>query len=84
MTSLFLLIPLGLVLVGGALWAFFWAVGDGQFDDLETPGWAILNDEHAPAATVPAATTIATTTAVTAAATSGPPVTGPQPPRGVS
>jgi cbb3-type cytochrome oxidase maturation protein len=61
---LFLLIPLGLVLVGGALWAFFWAVGDGQFDDLETPGWAILGDERAPAGTTiavePAATEPAT------------------------
>jgi len=55
MTILFLLIPLGLVLVGGALWAFFWAVGDGQFDDLETPGWAILGEEPAPAGKATAA-----------------------------
>lgn len=48
MTIIFVLIPLGLALVGLALWAFFWAVGDGQFDDLESPGWSVLADEHAP------------------------------------
>ena len=41
MTIIFVLIPLGLVLAGLALWAFFWAVGDGQFDDLESPGWSV-------------------------------------------
>lgn len=45
MGIIFLLIPLGIVLVALALWAFFWAVGDGQFDDLESPGWSILSDE---------------------------------------
>ena len=48
MTILFVLIPLGLVVVGLALGAFFWAVGDGQFDDLESPGWAVLADDDAP------------------------------------
>ncbi len=48
MSIIFVLIPLGLVLVGFALWAFFWAVGDGQFDDLESPGWSVLADERAP------------------------------------
>lgn len=48
MSIIFLLIPLGLVLVGVALWAFFWAVGDGQFDDLESPGWSVLADDAAP------------------------------------
>ncbi len=45
MTILFILIPLGLVLVGAALWAFFWAVGDGQFDDLESPAWSVLAED---------------------------------------
>jgi len=40
-----MLIPLGLVLVALGLWAFFWAVGSGQFDDLDSPGWSVLNDE---------------------------------------
>jgi cbb3-type cytochrome oxidase maturation protein len=45
MSILYVLIPLGLVLVAAAAWAFFWAVGNGQFDDLETPGWSVLIDE---------------------------------------
>jgi cbb3-type cytochrome oxidase maturation protein len=44
MNIVYLLIPLGLVLVGLGLWAFFWAVGSGQFDDLDSPGWTVLSD----------------------------------------
>jgi cbb3-type cytochrome oxidase maturation protein len=44
----YLLIPLGLVLVGVGLWAFFWAVGNGQFDDLDSPGWSIFDDDERP------------------------------------
>jgi len=46
MEILYLMVPLGLVLVGIGLWAFFWAVGSGQFDDLDSPGWSVLNDER--------------------------------------
>ncbi len=45
MNIIFVLIPLGLVLLAFAVWAFFWAVGNGQFDDLETPAWRILMDD---------------------------------------
>jgi cbb3-type cytochrome oxidase maturation protein len=45
MSILFVLIPLSLALVAFAGWAFFWAVGAGQFDDLETPGWDALREE---------------------------------------
>jgi cbb3-type cytochrome oxidase maturation protein len=45
MEILYLMVPLGLVLVGFGLWAFFWAVGSGQFDDLDSPGWTVLDDE---------------------------------------
>jgi len=48
MSIVYLLIPLGLVLVGIGLWAFFWAVGNGQFDDLDSPGWSILEDDDPP------------------------------------
>ena len=37
MNVLYILIPLALVLLAGAVWAFFWAVSSGQFDDLDTP-----------------------------------------------
>jgi cbb3-type cytochrome oxidase maturation protein len=46
MEILYLMVPLGLVLVAAGLWAFFWAVGSGQFDDLDSPGWSVLDDEH--------------------------------------
>ena len=46
MEILYVLIPLGLLLVGFGLWAFFWAAGSGQFDDLDSPGWSVLDDER--------------------------------------
>jgi cbb3-type cytochrome oxidase maturation protein len=51
MTILYFLIPLSLVLLGLAVWAFFWAVNSGQFDDLDSPAWRILleDDEKPPA-----------------------------------
>lgn len=52
MSSLYLLIPLALVLLVLAVWAFFWAVRKGQFDDLDSPGIQILlDDERAPPVT---------------------------------
>ena len=45
MTILLVLIPVSLVLVGLAIWAFFWAVDDGQFDDLDAPGFRALDDD---------------------------------------
>jgi cbb3-type cytochrome oxidase maturation protein len=45
MSILFVLIPLSLALVVLAGWGFFWAVGAGQFDDLESPGWDALRDD---------------------------------------
>jgi cbb3-type cytochrome oxidase maturation protein len=45
---LFLLIPLGLVLLGVAIWGFLWAVRSGQFDDLEGPAHRILMDDDDP------------------------------------
>lgn len=49
MSILYVLIPLALLILGGAVWAFFWAVGSGQFDDLDTPAVRILlDDDKAP------------------------------------
>jgi cbb3-type cytochrome oxidase maturation protein len=42
---LFALIPLAIVLLAFAIWAFFWAVRSGQFDDLDTPAVRILLDD---------------------------------------
>jgi cbb3-type cytochrome oxidase maturation protein len=43
---LYFMVPLGLILVALGLWGFFWAVGSGQFDDLDSPGWTVLSDEE--------------------------------------
>ena len=45
MSILSVLIPLALLLLGLAVWAFFWAVGSGQFDDLDTPAVRVVMDD---------------------------------------
>ncbi|MCK2184785.1 cbb3-type cytochrome oxidase assembly protein CcoS [Halomonas getboli] len=45
MSILYLLIPLSLILLGLAVWAFFWAVQNDQFEDLEGPAHRILFDD---------------------------------------
>lgn len=45
MNIIYVLIPLSLVLLGLAVWAFFWAVRNGQFDDLDTPPLDVLDDD---------------------------------------
>ena len=48
MSIIFALIPVSLLLLALAIWAFFWAVRSGQFDDLDSPAHRILfdNDER--------------------------------------
>jgi cbb3-type cytochrome oxidase maturation protein len=49
LSILFLLIPLGLMLLGLAVAAFFWATKSGQFDDLDSPAWSVvMDDDRAP------------------------------------
>lgn len=45
MESLYLLIPLSIAVVFFALWIFFKAMDNGQFDDLEGPAMRILQDD---------------------------------------
>ncbi|MGZ3180992.1 MAG: cbb3-type cytochrome oxidase assembly protein CcoS [Telluria sp.] len=45
MESLYLLIPLSVLLVFLALWVFFRASDGGQFDDLVGPAFRILQDD---------------------------------------
>lgn len=49
MRILLLLMPISLVLLALAIWAFVWAVRRGQFDDLDTPALDILTDDDRPA-----------------------------------
>lgn len=48
MDVLYVVIPLALLLAGGAVVTFLWAVRRGQFDDLQTPGVRILHDDVQP------------------------------------
>ncbi len=45
MNIVFLLIPLGLVLMGAAVVALFWAVNSGQYDDIEDAGLTVLDPD---------------------------------------
>ncbi len=46
MKIIILLILISLIVAGGFLFAFFWAVKDGQFDDDVTPAMRILVDDE--------------------------------------
>ncbi len=48
MVVLYLLIPLAVILMGIAIWAFIWSVKNGQFDDMEGPAHRILMDDDDP------------------------------------
>lgn len=48
MESVYLLIPVSVLLVFGVAVAFWWSVRSGQFDDLEGPGFRILMDDDLP------------------------------------
>ncbi|BCD99474.1 cbb3-type cytochrome oxidase assembly protein CcoS [Marinagarivorans cellulosilyticus] len=45
MESLYLLIPIAILIVAVAVAVFFWAVKSGQYDDLDTEGHRILFDD---------------------------------------
>ena len=51
METIFVLLPLALLIAGIALALFIWAARSGQFDDLETPAVRILFDDEEPRAT---------------------------------
>ncbi len=48
MESVYLLIPISVLLVFGIAAAFWWSVKSGQFDDLEGPGFKVLMDDEVP------------------------------------
>ncbi len=48
MESLYLLLPLSVLLVLVLIGVFGWAVHAGQFDDLEREGWRVLERDATP------------------------------------
>lgn len=49
METIFVLLPLALLIAVIAVGFFIWAARTGQFDDLETPAVRILFDDEEPA-----------------------------------
>ena len=45
MAILLVLVPISLVLLGLAIWAFVWAVRSGQYDDLDAPAIDMLRKD---------------------------------------
>ena len=45
MSVLYVVLPLALVIVSGAVLAFVWSARSGQFDDLDTPAVRMLHDD---------------------------------------
>ena len=48
MPALYIMIPAALLIVGIAIFIFFWAVDSGQYDDLDGPAHSILFDDQDP------------------------------------
>lgn len=48
MDSLYLLIPVALVLVAVGIKLLLWAIDSGQYDDLDKEAWRIIADEKGP------------------------------------
>ncbi len=53
METLYLLIPISVVLVFLIGIAFWWSLRNGQFDDLEGPAYRILMDDDSTSAQLP-------------------------------
>lgn len=50
MNGIAILIPIALLLGLGGLAAFFWSLGNGQYEDMDGASLRILNEEDAPLA----------------------------------
>jgi cbb3-type cytochrome oxidase maturation protein len=46
MSVLFVVVPLAIVIVGAAVWAYVVSARSGQFDDLDTPAVRMLHDDE--------------------------------------
>jgi cbb3-type cytochrome oxidase maturation protein len=48
MSVIYLVLPLALLIVGAAVYAFVWSARSGQLDDLDTPAVRMLHDDDPP------------------------------------
>lgn len=48
MSVMYILVPVTLIVIGGAVAAYVWAARKGQFDDLSTPAIRALHDDEPP------------------------------------
>ena len=46
MSVLFIVVPLAILLVAGAVAAYVWSAKSGQMDDLDTPAVRMLHDDE--------------------------------------
>lgn len=46
MSIVFVLVPLSLALLGIAVWALFWAIDSGQFENLDEAAHSIQDEEE--------------------------------------
>lgn len=60
METIFVLLPLALLIAAIAVGLFIWAATSGQFDDLETPAVRMLFDDDEPREARPAAAAAST------------------------
>lgn len=52
MESIYILIPISIIMLALGIGIFVWAVRSGQFDDLESHGLDILDDDDLPGKTL--------------------------------
>ena len=45
MSVIYIVLPVAILIVAGAVVAFVWSARSGQMDDLETPAVRMLNDD---------------------------------------
>lgn len=62
--TIFVLLPLALLIASIAVGLFIWAATSGQFDDLDTPAVRMLFDDDAPVGVAPPPTPSASTRGV--------------------
>ena len=64
METIFVLLPLALLIAAIAVGFLIWAAKSGQFDDLDTPAVRMLFDDDAPVGVAPSPTPSASTRGV--------------------